>query len=692
MVFKIKIFLVTILIFLFAVSVDSNNSICGSVVKSDLKLDDDLFCGEVEGPVINLTSGVTLDCQGHKIVSNSDFGIVYSLGTRNIAVKNCIIEGDSYVGLRFDSIDGLSAENNTVYGFTKGIYIEGGSISSSVSNKNLFIRGNRFIYARDSGIDFEIGGGLSHNNVSIIENDVSNSDIGLSIHHVRGLFLEDNILSNNRIGLYVSRGTYNLNGIRIENPKEIGLSVANIVDSVFKDIQISGNGDIGVFVDTEVVWNLNTNNVFDRIISNGKRIGMLVKGEFSNNTIKNNDFSNSYGYGIKTQISGNTKQESNSYYNNDLSNSGTAIEIAGNNLISLDTNNKFLNSNLGLSIERGSYLKVNDLDLSSVKAVPIQINGCVDCIFKNIDASGTSGIGLQIISSGYTNNRINVEDVNFSGREKGVLIYGGKNIVVRNSFFHGNLDCIDIKSSWNRKSEGVLIESNQFYNCESHGIKANYLYDSVVTRNKIIGSKSAGILLGDDDTSGNRIFENLFDGNGVGVLILSGHLNKVYKNKFLNSKLLHASSILENYFSENVSGIMEGNCWDGSEGIDIIDINKDGYGDSGNNYPYNKANGGLVSNNVEDYGPMMECITLDSDKDWILDKDDFCPGTGDNKLVEEHGCNCEQIKQLFFEKQTNKKNEVPIGNGICQVLGINPKTPQGSGPGASGFIKVIKKF
>ncbi|MBW2996721.1 right-handed parallel beta-helix repeat-containing protein, partial [Candidatus Woesearchaeota archaeon] len=124
-------------------------------------------------------------------------------------------------------------------------------------------------------------------------------------------------------------------------------------------------------------------------------------------------------------------------------------------------------------------------------------------------------------------------------------------------------------------------------------------------------------------TSGMRIYQNsdnnivknsTFDSNVAGMSLdyFSGsppEYNLIYYNTFTNNGLHASSETALNHFNTTNGtncgpNCSRGNSWDDILTLDIIDLNMDGFGDSGTAYPYNSTNGGNVNANVTDWGPI----------------------------------------------------------------------------------------
>jgi parallel beta-helix repeat protein len=141
------------------------------------------------------------------------------------------------------------------------------------------------------------------------------------------------------------------------------------------------------------------------------------------------------------------------------------------------------------------------------------------------------------------------------------------------------------------------------------------------------------------NTTGGSIFNSTILGSGCGLSInnsdsytitntsfkygsygacidASSSDNLFYYSNFTSNSVYQVSADASgNNFNTTGSGIAKGNFWDDALLLDIFDNNGDGFGDSGDQYPYSLANGGQVSSYVTDYGPIVTKRCVDNDGD-----------------------------------------------------------------------------
>jgi parallel beta-helix repeat protein len=141
----------------------------------------------------------------------------------------------------------------------------------------------------------------------------------------------------------------------------------------------------------------------------------------------------------------------------------------------------------------------------------------------------------------------------------------------------------------------------------NYGIAFNNTNNSRINFTSVNGTSKAGVWMF-NSADNNTVTNSSFTFNYVGIN-LSGATNMLfYYNNISNSTRLQASSTdASNRFNttNDTCGVRcaRGNYWSDSSALQIFDMNSDGYGDFGVQYPYNSTNGANVSVNVNDWGP-----------------------------------------------------------------------------------------
>jgi uncharacterized delta-60 repeat protein len=143
---------------------------------------------------------------------------------------------------------------------------------------------------------------------------------------------------------------------------------------------------------------------------------------------------------------------------------------------------------------------------------------------------------------------------------------------------------------------GFKLMNNTFTNSTTGLNISDYAHDSIIRNNTFLDN-DYGVYV-DTDPSGNLFYHNNFTGS-------------VYYHAYS----LNSSNQFDLWTSGLGGGIQEGNWWDDILSLDILDSDDDGFGDTGTQHPYNRANGGNVSGNVTDRRPITTKVCYDSDDD-----------------------------------------------------------------------------
>jgi hypothetical protein len=291
---------------------------------------------------------------------------------------------------------------------------------------------------------------------------------------------------------------------------------------------------------------------------------------------------------------------SGTYYINDTGSTG--VVIFGANSVELVCNNTALIGNssgtgvyasgLTTPVMRGcnfsNYSEPVDFRLSTYCGLynisvydsqwGVELWRCPNSTLDDIRSWDIPGYGVHIQESG--NSTLS----NIKTWENGRGVY------IQNSG-ESNLTSI---SSWNNSGEGIYVHLSN--NCS---------FLNVTVTNHSAGNYGMKFVYSNYSVVQNSTFVN----NDFGVSLSFSTGNLFYYNNFSNSASLHASTnIGGNHFNttNDTCGAQcaRGNFWDDILTLNIYDSNSDGYGDYGSAYPYNSTNGGSVSVNVTDWGPI----------------------------------------------------------------------------------------
>ena len=236
------------------------------------------------------------------------------------------------------------------------------------------------------------------------------------------------------------------------------------------------------------------------------------------------------------------------------------ISVNGSGLI-IASDNVTLDCNGFAVIGNGTPIMINVTDKSNVtiKGCGL-INATVCLLVRNATNSRTLGVTCDgatdagaIVDPSFDTL---IENSSFSNSPNGLIVFESNHTIVRNCNFTNNTIAINVTLS-------------------------NF----------------------------TEIRNNSFRNNTAGLWIFSGNMTLAYHNEFLESRQYAiVSNATGNAFNTSVAGIAQGNRYTGVSAIRIYDLNRDGYGDAGQDLPYNSTNRGNVSGHVQDFGPITSKI------------------------------------------------------------------------------------
>ncbi|MBW2987203.1 right-handed parallel beta-helix repeat-containing protein, partial [Candidatus Woesearchaeota archaeon] len=160
------------------------------------------------------------------------------------------------------------------------------------------------------------------------------------------------------------------------------------------------------------------------------------------------------------------------------------------------------------------------------------------------------------------------------------------NITIENSTFANATNCVLIDNS-----NVTLVNNNNISNCQV-GVNITNASKHNVVKNNTIYNISIGVGIYNASWNNTVYYNNIT--NGTRTLIALAQDLTGYG---------------DNSFNTTVASIPHGNLWADIGLYDIYDINSDGFGDYGSEYPYGMQSDGVttygnVSGNVTDWGPM----------------------------------------------------------------------------------------
>ncbi|MBN1385646.1 right-handed parallel beta-helix repeat-containing protein [Candidatus Woesearchaeota archaeon] len=443
------------------------------------------------------------------------------------------------------------------------------------------------------------------------------TDSGYAIYSYRknSTVIRNCILRDYDYGVYINGGS----GIKIENMTSYdnyyyGYYLNNLQNISVSDSIASGNR----------VWGFRFNNIDDGVFTNLNATGSNVFG-FSFEQCDNNLISHCKAY--DNDNSGFHIWYSN---NNNITNCRSFGNIDGQQFdLSYSSNNTLSYStavgNGGL-FSSGVYINTPNFgphggntvyrcNISNAARGIVLANNIIDNKIISCNVFGNSRHGIEISRTNHT------QIINASSYGNGMngLYSSGYNLTVIDSGFRDNSDN---GMYFANADQGHISNSDACSNLDD-GIRVyrskNMTFTDVTTDNNNNGfyvmDLSADINITNSSISNNTLY---------GIWFRNSSDNNIYSNHFINNTIQASSDNITNRFYENSTGTPRGNYWDDIFENDILisDMDHDGFGDSGDEYPYNGTNRGEVSGLVNDYGPMIGVSSYCGDN--VCDPDESC--------------------------------------------------------------------
>jgi len=242
-------------------------------------LNGDLIDNNLTGPCLSIAAlGITLDCQGHSIISDDDVAGVYS-SQPGTTVKNCRIDmGENYE-----------------------IWVPNGRYGKGV----------------------ELSGA---NNSVILNNTLNGQGYGLYIYSASGVRAEGNSFESNAEGIYMKSSSGNvLTNNRVNSSRSFGILLINSVSNTLSKMTAVNTNGQGITLDAS------SGNTLSDIIANSNGYGIWLQLGSNGNTLMNvtSDYNSQGGLRL-FQSSGNRIM--NSEFNSNVY-EGIGISRSPNNVI-----------------------------------------------------------------------------------------------------------------------------------------------------------------------------------------------------------------------------------------------------------------------------------------------------------------------------------------------------------------------
>ncbi|MEM5798142.1 MAG: right-handed parallel beta-helix repeat-containing protein, partial [Candidatus Aenigmatarchaeota archaeon] len=566
----------------------SSASSSGSVLKGNTAKN-----STSQGFSLYYTKNVTLE-------DNIAIGIprgIYTFNTTDAKIHNSNITGCDWSIVLENSSDITMTDNIVTDSKYYGIFVNGNApyhfahtipTSNTVNGKPVYYNHSLSNYAFD-GLDAGHIECAFCNGVNITNSQAIGDGIILRFSN------------NSRIEQCDVSTTYSsLWGYKLENT-----SINNSVFNYNSNIEYSNN----TFISNSTFQNSSTDLRIFRV---------------NNTFISNSTFQNA-SRGLSVSSSNNTFISNSTFQN---ASTGLYVSSANNTFIS---NSTFQNASTGLyvssanniSIDTSRFLDSDNCIFASPKTGFLTNSNFSNCITStitgswqdsNISGNKIENCGESVVSLTVNNSIISYNNISNCSSTVIIIHLDGSGIEFSNNIFENSSTMdyfVDLAVSptttltnnvrknlfrnitalvilYIENSQNISVEDNEFINNTASSILTLWaVTNSTFSGNYFNNSPDSvdySIVIGDTDTT-NNVFHH---------------------NYFYNSSILHAfAEEPGNHFNITGSGA-QGNYWDDIGNLQIYDIDGDGYGDSGPDYPYSNATGGRVSPNVVDWGPILE--------------------------------------------------------------------------------------
>jgi nitrous oxidase accessory protein len=248
---------------------------------------------KVDGIVVK-NSGILLDKEDAGILVKSDSTVI----TNNV-LKSVLF------GVYFLKVNNGIMENNLVEGKKELDIPRKGDLFRAWYCKNLFIKNNQFRYGRDVIIWFS-------QNINIEDNNMSGARYGLHFMYNSDCRIIHNIMTGNSVGMYLmySQKIFVSNNLIANNSGASGFGIGlKDLDNVELNNNVVANNRVGVFVDNSP----RSYNAFIRYNGNAiayNETGMEFMSSLENSYLVKNSFIENY---LQVQLS-NYQNPDNDYW------------------------------------------------------------------------------------------------------------------------------------------------------------------------------------------------------------------------------------------------------------------------------------------------------------------------------------------------------------------------------------------
>ena len=410
------------------------------------------------------------------------------------------------------TIDGLDLSYSGSSASGNGIYYDGsrGNLGANFTIKNVIARN------RSTGLNLSPTTGFFGTDLTLINNDVSNSTTGMRLYgfqdggdsDTQPIIASSNVFTNNQTGLeiynspnqyigtagtgfIVSNSASGLNTVTGTALNILGLMQNSKIDGLDLSYNGTSRSGSGIKYDGAVNY-LGENVTIQNVIARNRDIGINLSpttGYYGTDlTLINNDVSNS-----------NTGMRLHSFQ--DGSDADTVPIVASGNIFNNDGTGMYLSSMSGQFIGTsgtGIIFDNNTSGLKSVTGTALVLNTLVSVTVDGLDVSwngSATHTGQGIYST--DSNNVTVTRVTASNRNEGVRIDGGNLLNINNSTFSNNTTGV----TSNNVGTSSLINNNTIQ-ANTNGVSQSGVVQVNGTSN-YWGSASAPALNGSNGYTGD---------------------------------------------------------------------------------------------------------------------------------------------------------------------------------------------